>query len=190
MKRRILGFTALSLAVAAFSGTAVGLPGGDDDKVQFAPSVDRLEILRCIGFEQLRVALHNTTADHQYGDLFLKPTGPLSVSRSQWSSYTPVGADVALPVGVRVAPDAPVGDYELGYQLGGKLQASTPVKVVSDPAAQCVPSARMTATATSFQGTDDASKAVDGDPATIWRSAAGSLPQSITHRPRRRVRHQ
>lgn len=178
--RRVLGFTALSLAVAALHGTAAGLPGGEDDQVQLAPSVDRLEILRCIGFEQLRVSLHNTTADHRYGDLFLKPTGPLEPSRRQWSSYTPVGADVAMPIQVRVAPDAPVGDYELGYQLGDKMQASTPVKVVSDPATQCVPYGRMTATATSLQGSDDASKAVDGDPATIWRSAAGSLPQSIT----------
>ncbi|MDA0179032.1 discoidin domain-containing protein [Solirubrobacter phytolaccae] len=178
--RRIVGFTALSLAVAALSGTAVGVPGAEDDQVQFTPSVERLEILRCIGFEQLRVSLHNTTADHQYGDLFLKPTGPLQPSRTQWSSYTPVGQDVAMPIRVRVAPDAPVGDYELGYQLGATVQASTPVKVVSDPATQCVPHARMTATATSLQGSDDASKAVDGDPATIWRSAAGSLPQSIT----------
>ena len=31
-----------------------------------------------------------------------------------------------------------------------------------------------------LQGTDDASRAVDGDPATLWRSASGALPQSIT----------
>lgn len=178
--KRALGFTALSLAVAAFSGTAIGLPGGDDDRVQLTTSVDQMEILRCIGYAQTRLTLHNTTADHQYGDVFLRPTGPLELSRSQWSTYTPTGLDPALPLRVRVAPDAPVGDYELGYQLGDKQLASTPVKVVSDPATQCVPSGRMTATATSFQGTDDASKAVDGDPATIWRSAAGALPQSIT----------
>ena len=51
---------------------------------------------------------------------------------------------------------------------------------MSDPASQCVPAGRMTATATSSQGTDDASRAVDGDPATLWRSASGALPQSIT----------
>ena len=97
--RRIVAFTALSLAVAALHGTAVGVPGGEDDQVQLAPSVERLEILRCIGFEQLRVALHNTTADHQYGDVFLEPTGPVTVSRAQWSTYTPVGADIAMPSG-------------------------------------------------------------------------------------------
>ena len=117
-----------------------------------------MEILRCIGYAQTRLTLHNTTADHQYGDVFLRPTGPLQVSRSQWSTYTPTGLDPALPLRVRVAPDAPAGDYELGYQLGDRQLASTPVKVVSDPATQCVPSGRMTATATSFQGTDDASR--------------------------------
>ncbi len=47
--KRLLGFTALSLAVAAFSGTAVGQLGGHTDPVQLLPSVDGLEIVRCIG---------------------------------------------------------------------------------------------------------------------------------------------
>ena len=178
--KRVLGLTALSLVVAAFSGTAIGLPGGEDDRVQLTTSVDQLEILRCIGYAQTRLTLHNTTADHQYGDVFVRPTGPLQVSRSQWSTYTPTGLDPALALRVRVEPAAPVGDYELGYQLGDRVLASTPVKVMSDPASQCVPAGRMTATATSSQGTDDASRAVDGDPATLWRSASGALPQSIT----------
>jgi hypothetical protein len=178
--RRVLGFTALSLTVAAFTGTAIGLPDGAPDTVQLAPSVDSVEILRCIGYGQLRVGLHNTTTDHQYGDLFMAPTGPLSVSRLQFSSYAPTTSDPAVPIRITVPPDAAPGDYELGYRLGDRVQASTPVKVVTDPATQCVPSARMTATATSFQGADDAAKAVDGDPATLWRSAAQQLPQSIT----------
>ncbi len=165
--RRIVGFTALCSPSPPSAAPPSACPAARTTQVQLTPSVERLEILRCIGFEQLRVSSHNTTADHQYGDLFLEPTGPLQPSRTQWSSYTPVGADVALPIRVRVAPDAPVGDYERGYRLGDQRQASTPVKVVSDPATQCVPHARMTATATSLQGTDDASKAVDGDPATI-----------------------
>ena len=105
--KRVLGLTALSLVVAAFSGTAIGLPGGEDDRVQLTTSVDHMEILRCIGYAQTRLTLHNTTADHQYGDVFLRPTGPLQVSRSQWSTYTPTGLDPALALRVRVERAAP-----------------------------------------------------------------------------------
>ena len=135
-------------------------------------------------------ALHNTTADHQYGDLFLRPTGPLHVVPL---AVVELHADRRgrrlSPVRVRVAPDAPVGDYELGYQLGDRLLASTPVKVVSDPATQCVPAGRMTATATSSQGTDDASRR---STATRRRSGARRrAPAAVDHdRPRRRLRHQ
>ncbi|MBE2320493.1 discoidin domain-containing protein [Solirubrobacter sp. CPCC 204708] len=178
--KRLIGFTALALVSAAFTGTAVGQLGGGPDPVQLDPSVDQLEILRCIGYGQVRLGLHNATTDHQYGDLFVEPTGPLASSRLQFSSYVPPGLDPNLPLRVTVPPDAAPGDYAVGYRLGAKAHASTPVKVVSDPAAQCVPSARMTATASSHAGADDASHAVDGDPSTIWRSVAQELPATIT----------
>jgi|GEM_PF-6436893 len=179
--RRVLGLTALALAAAAFGGTAFGLPGGAAAPVQVAPSAARLDVMRCIGYQQLRIGLHNTTAEHQYGDLFLQPTGPLRASRLQLSRYAPIGFDVkGLPVRLTVPPDAAPGDYELGYRLGADQQAPTPVSVVADPAKQCVPPARMTASASTHQVDDVAKHAVDGDPDTLWRSRQQSLPATIT----------
>jgi hypothetical protein len=178
--RRILGFTALALAGAALSGTAVGLPGGEPDPLTLVGAPNAVQVVRCIGYDQVRLGLHNTTADAQYGDLFLRPTGPLHASRLQFSSYTPTTADQTVPVKITVPPDAAPGTYELGYDIGARAQAATPVTVVANPAERCVPSPRMTATETGHQGSDEAAKAIDGDPATIWRSAANNLPQAIT----------
>jgi hypothetical protein len=181
--RTIAGFAILSLAVAASGGSAVGLPGGEEDPVKLTASPERVELVRCIGYELVRVGLHNTTGDGQYADVFFKPTGPLKVSRSVFSSYVPAGYDVPVPLRLTVPYDAAPGEYELGANVGDMAHAPTPVTVRADRDKQCVPGARTTATATSVTTGNEAARAVDGDPATLWQSstaATAALPQAIT----------
>lgn len=79
----------------------------------------------------------------------------------------------------------PPGEYELRFATGGRRAAlhRTVVTVSAPPEQQCVPGARMTATATSAQAGYGPELAIDGDPATFWHSRFSPpepLPQSIT----------
>ena len=143
-------------------------------------SVDQMEILRCIGYAQTALRRCTTPPPTISTETSSSsPTGPVAASparsgrptrRPAWTRPSPCGSGWS-----RTRPSATTSS---ATSSADRVLASTPVKVVSDPASQCVPAGRMTATATSSQGTDDASTAVDGDPATLWRSAVGQRCRS------------
>lgn len=146
---------------------------------------ERVELLRCVGYETLAIRVENRSPEPMYADVFVSADAPLQVSRDVLSTYLPVGYQVDLPLRVDVPPDTPPGSYSLLAVSGGRRGAELTVPVtVEVPADEdCVPGPRMTAAATSFQTRYGPELAIDGDPGTFWHSQfspALPLPQAIT----------
>ncbi|WBB70744.1 discoidin domain-containing protein [Micromonospora sp. WMMD812] len=184
-----IAFVAVAvLALAGSTGIAIASSTGDHGhgrRVELSSDVERLDILRCVGYEPVQLTIENPSTVPTYTDVFVKAQPPLRVSRDGVSTYLPAGYRMTVPLKVSVPPDIKPGDYKLDYETGDSAAKRHRVTVrVSAPAdRQCVPGQRMVATATNGQANYGPEKAIDGDPATFWHSTFSPpqpLPQSIT----------